>query len=64
MSVTSLTQIHVFKIPSAMKDAVREKGAVFMHLFVCLSDRNVTMWTVGIMMIVLGPEFRAAASVG
>ncbi len=47
-----------------MKDAVREKGAVFMHLIVCLSDRNVTMWTVGIMMIVLGPEFRAAASVG
>lgn len=51
-----------------MKDAVREKRAVFMHLivclFVCLSDRNVTMWTVGIMMSVLGPEFRAAASVG
>lgn len=65
MSVTSLTQIYMVKTPSiAMKDAVREKGTVFMHLFVCLSVRNVTVWTVGIMMIILGPEFRAADSVG
>ncbi len=35
MSVTSLTQIRVFKMASiVMKYAVREKGTVFMHLFV------------------------------